>query len=144
MSGSRGKNGSFTRAEHARVLKLVDRLDSGSSVRKDVGVRVPLRAPRKNPDREVRVFHFIPVRYCCLLLAVHSELIARINEKEVARSQGCYRRSNQAPGVSMRTLSKVLSATASEVYGPVYTRTKPFAPSVVEHVTPAVFSRPTY
>jgi hypothetical protein len=50
MSGSRGDNGSFTRAEHARVLKLVDRLDSGSSVRKDVGVRAPLRAPRKNPE----------------------------------------------------------------------------------------------
>ena len=62
MSGSRGKNGSFTRAKHARVLKLVDRLDSGSSVRKDVGVRVPLRAPRKNPDCEVRVFHFKSVR----------------------------------------------------------------------------------
>ena len=46
MSGSRGKHGSVTRAKHARVLKLVDRLDSGSSVRKDVGVRVPLRAPR--------------------------------------------------------------------------------------------------
>ena len=57
MSGSRGNNGSFTRAEHARVLKLVDRLDSGSSVRKDVGVRVPLRA-LKNPDLKARVFLF--------------------------------------------------------------------------------------
>ena len=64
MSGSRGDNGSFTRAEHARVLKLVDRLDSGSSVRKDVGVRVPLRAPRKNPDCEVRVFQ-LSIKVSC-------------------------------------------------------------------------------
>ena len=37
-------------AENARVVELADSLDSGSSVRKDVRVQVPPRAPKRVPE----------------------------------------------------------------------------------------------
>lgn len=42
---------------HARVVELVDSLASGASVRKDVRVRLPPRAP----DREVLENQYFPV-----------------------------------------------------------------------------------
>jgi len=54
------------------------------------------------------------------------------------------RRSSQAPGVSTLTLSRTSNATCSLRKGPVYTRTKPFPPSLVEQLTPDFLSRSTY
>ncbi len=37
------------------MVELADSLDSGSSVRKDVRVRVPLRAPNTNPVEKAEI-----------------------------------------------------------------------------------------